>query len=322
VPSFCRHNRLEATCPICARRAAAGAASPRRPASRPAREPSSAGRRRTPRAAGDLRVRRVARAADDGFEHELVPGLRATADAERLADELAFSVARLRELEEDPPGLYADVALATDPEEAAWLAFLIAYLSPVEGDAPFAAVERARTTWASGELPDLEGVVLGPRAAHDPRAGVATLAAYRAWAARAGSQAAALTGEAGWTPERRFERDFERLALPGLGRGPRFEVLVLLGRLGVADVRAASLHLGDGTDPVTAAAKRVFGIGDPLNLRRRSGALAQDTGVPIEALDLALFNWARTPDDRATAGARATADPERRAAIGRALGLG
>jgi Alpha-glutamyl/putrescinyl thymine pyrophosphorylase clade 3 len=266
-------------------------------------------------------VRRVARAADDGFEHELVPGLRATADARRLADELAFAADRLDELATDPPGLYADVALAGDREEAAWLAFLIALLSPVEGPEPFGAIARARTSWASGELPDLDGVALGPRTAHDPRAGAATLLAYRAWAARAGSQAAAFGGEPGWSPERRGDRAFERLALPGFGRAARLELLILLGRLGVVDLRPASLHLGEGADAVTGAAKRVFGIGDALNLRRRAAQLAEGVDVPVEALDLALFNWARRPDERATVGARVTPDPERAAAIGRALGV-
>ena len=45
-----------------------------------------------------MTVRRVQRAPDDGYEHDLVPGLRSSVDAGRLADELAFSAARLREL--------------------------------------------------------------------------------------------------------------------------------------------------------------------------------------------------------------------------------
>ena len=46
---------------------------------------------------------------------------------------------------------------------------------------------------------------------------------------RAGSQAAAFTGETAWTPERRFARVFERMALPGLHRDARFDLLVTLG---------------------------------------------------------------------------------------------
>ena len=316
MPSFCRHNRLEANCPICSRKAKTTAISPPRPARRAAADRASApAKRRSARAAGDLRVRRMSRAADDGYEHDLVPGFRATVEAARLADELAFSAARLEELRTDPPGLYAEVAAAGDVEEAAWLAFLIAYLSPLEDGEPFAAIEAARTSWASGELPEVEGLATGPRAAHDPRRGTQTILAYRAWARRAGSQAAAYAGDAAWEPQRRFERAFERLALPGFGRAPRYELLVLAGHLAVADLRPWSLHLSDPLDPTTVAAKRVFGIGDALNLQRRASDLAGAAEVPIEALDLALVNWSRPQDDRITAGARATGDGTRRAAL-------
>jgi hypothetical protein len=263
----------------------------------------------------------MARAADDGYEHELLPGLRSSVDAGDLADEMAFAAARLAELAHDPPGLYADVAGAADTEEAAWLAFLIAYVSPLEGDDPWAGIAAARTTWASGELPVLDDVALGPRTAHDPARGSATLLAYRAWADRAGSQAAAFTGDAAWPAPRRFERAFERLALPGFGRAARYELLVLLGALGVFELRPWSLHLSaEPLDPTVVAAKRALGIGDPLLLQRRASELATAVGVPVEALDLALVNWSRPEGDRITLGATVGVDADRRAAIGRVLG--
>jgi hypothetical protein len=321
VPTFCRHNRLEATCPICSRNAKREqVTAPRRATPRPAR--SSSGRRPATPRGGDLRVRRMARAADDGYEHELLPGLRSSVDAGRLADELAFAAARLDELSADPPGLYADVALASDPEEAAWLAFLIAYLSPLQGADPWAGIVTARTSWASAELPNLEDVALGPRTAHDPARGAATLLAYRAFAQRAGSQAAAFTGDASWPEQRRFDRAFERLALPGFGRAARYELLIMLGRLGVFAVRPWSLQLAsEPLDPTVVAAKRALGIGDPLLLQRRAADLAGGAGGPIEALDLALTNWTRPEDERITAGATVGVDPDRRAAIGSALGV-
>jgi hypothetical protein len=325
VPTFCRHNRLEATCPICSRQAAnaVGGRAPRaRPASRPARP---AGERRGPsrRAAGDLRVRRVARAADDGYENSLVPGLRASADAARLADELAFSAARLDELRADPPGLYGEAASAADVEEAAWLCFLIAYLGPLEGvEDPFAAIRAVRVPWGTGEVPVLDGVETGPRTAHDPRRGSDVLAAYRAWAGRAGSQAAAFAGDSTWTPQRRFERAFERLAMRGFPRGPRYDLLVVLGHLGLFDLRPWALQLAiEPLDPTVVAAKRVFGIGDAQNLHRRAAELAAASAVPIEALDLALLNWSRPAEERVTAGARTEGDPDRAASIASALGL-
>ncbi len=130
----------------------------------------------------------------------------------------------------------------------------------------------------------------GPRTS--PGAGHETLDAYRAWAARAGSQEAAFTGDPAWPAERRYARAFERLALPGLHRGARFDLLTTLGRLGVLELSAGSLFLG-GTDEVTIAAKRLLGIGDPMLLDRRAATLAQACELPLEALDVGFYNWER-----------------------------
>ncbi len=266
-------------------------------------------------------VRRLARSADDGYGSELVLGLRATADAARLADELAFAAARLDQLRNDPPGLYADAALATDPEEAAWLCLLIAYLQPLEADDPWSSIAAARVPWATGELPDLADAQAGPRSVHDAGRGADTFTGYRAFVARAGSQIAALGGEPAWTPARRFDRAFERLSLRGLPRATRYDFLVTLGALGIVDLAPSSLLLGtEPVDPTVVAAKRVFGIGDAINLQRRASDLAAAVGVEIAALDLALVNWARPPGDRIHAGATVSADPARRDEIVDALG--
>jgi len=268
-------------------------------------------------------VRRLARESDDGYRSPLAPGLRASADAERLAVELALSAARLEALRERPPGLYAEVAdPALDLEERTWLAFLIAYLGPRERPDPFAAIAGARTPWAGGRLPDLAGVASGPRGAHEPGRGDRTLAAYRSWALRAGSQAEALRGEPSWSAERRFARAFERLALPGMTRDARFELLLSLGALGLYELRAGMLALG-GTDDVTLAAKRILGIGETMLLERRAAALADACEVPLGALDLALYNWSQAPEGRFTGGLGASlvADARTLARVRTALGL-
>lgn len=307
MPTFCRHNHLVQNCPICSKEQHVDmrpVVSPGGHTVRPARSGASSGgssggagatrpgsARGGARGSGGLTVRRLSRSAEDGFRSALVPGLRSVADAQRLAEELAFAATRLERLERTPPGLYAEVADASHPiEERTWLAFLIAYLSPADDDDPFGGIERARTSWSSGEPPRLDDVATGPRTAHDAGRGQRTIEAYRAWAQRAGSQEAAVIGDAAWTPERRFARAFERLALPGLHRGARFEFLVSLGRLGVYDVSGGALGLG-GNDPVTLAAKRVLGIGDPMLLERRAADLAAACQLPLEALDLGLFNW-------------------------------
>ncbi|HEX2016906.1 MAG TPA: hypothetical protein VGN69_09435, partial [Solirubrobacteraceae bacterium] len=125
-----------------------------------------------------MRVRQAARAADDGYSCSLVPGLRASADAERLAAELAFAAGRLTELEAEPPGLYRELAREADREQALWSLMLLVYLSPLEdAEDPFDAIRGALTPWATGELPGLEGVALGPRSSHDPTRGTRTLEA-------------------------------------------------------------------------------------------------------------------------------------------------
>ena len=319
MPTFCRHGRFVQNCRICsaAEKPAAGrGTAPRRDA--PAKRSSGGGR-----GSSAVVVRRQARAVEDGYEHDLVPGLKASGDARRLAAELAFSTARLWELAADPPGVYAEIALGEDREEALWLAFLVAHLSPLAGeDGPFAAIERARTTWASAAPPELgEGIVLGPRTTVDPRQPARTAEAYRAWAARAGSQDAAFTGEASWSPQRRFGRVYERLALPGFARAGRYELLVSLGRLGLVEMEPGELRLGDANDATTIAAKRVFGIGDTYLLERRAADLAEAAGVPLAALDLALFNFGQAEAARATMGARADGDATLREQVERALGL-
>jgi hypothetical protein len=299
VPKFCRHNRLLQNCPICSREEAVelrpilSSSSPRIAEPRPPADGPRSRSERSPRPTlkRGVTVRHLRSAVDDGYRSPLVPGLKSSEEARRLAEELAFSATRFRLLAEDPPGLYAEVGDGgADIEERTWLAFLIAYLGPLEGEDPFTAIRGARTSWASGEELALDGVQTGPLTAHDPERGTRTIEAYRAWVLRAGSQAAAFAAEPGWGAERRFARVFERLALPGLHRGARFELLLTLGRLGVYDMTAGALGIG-GTDPVTLAAKRALAIGDPLLLERRAAQLAEACGVPLAALDLALYNW-------------------------------
>ena len=86
MPTFCRHNRFIERCPICSKTLpgnppAASSLRARRKASTRARTGGERSRRRRARGEG-LRVRREGRAEDDGYRSELVPGLRASADAE------------------------------------------------------------------------------------------------------------------------------------------------------------------------------------------------------------------------------------------------
>jgi hypothetical protein len=326
MPTFCRHNRFIERCPICSKTLPehSPSARPSRSA-RPARGPSAPraarpGRSGRPRAES-LRVHREGRAEDDGYRSPLLPGLRASADAARLAEEIAFASGRLLALAAAPPGLYGEARelKGRDPDQATWMCFLISYLCPLEGEDPFAGI---RLALAGGPTADLDGVPLGPRTSHAPARGSATLRAFRQLLEQ---QAGGFAGDPGWSPRRRFERLFERLALPGFGRMGRYDLLVTLGRLGIHELQADSLHLAgvgglSASDLTTLAAKRLFAIGDPIHLERRAAALAQALDVPIETLDLSLANW--TAPERATLGFPAdTSDQQALERAREALGL-
>lgn len=337
MPSFCRHNRLLQNCPICTKEQniamrpavtrfaevesrSATTAGPR--SSSPVRR-ARAGATRGRTGAGGMTVRRLARDQDDGFQSGLIPGLKSAAEARRLADEVAFASARCHRLRTDPPGLYAAIAEGgEDIEQRSWLAFQLAWLCPLDGHDPFGAIAGARAPWAADAVaaPDPTCAITGPRGTYDPATAARTAEAYRAWAARAGSQAAAFGGDPSWTPERRFDRVYERLALPGIDRAVRFDLLVTLGCTGVYELDAGSLHLG-GSDPVTLAAKRVLGIGDPLLLERRAADLASAFSAPVQALDLGFFNWERRERFRGGVPADVELDETVLAAAYAALGL-
>jgi Alpha-glutamyl/putrescinyl thymine pyrophosphorylase clade 3 len=283
LPTFCRHNHLVQNCTICARELNVEARPivsssapkstqprehvPREGAVRPARNARAVRSAATGRSGGAaLKVRKLARGAEDGYRCALLPGLKSSEDAERLAQEIAFSARRLE--------LMGAVAAGE----------LIDFVPEVWSEIAHGDDLGARTDLAFATVVD------GPRGATDEQQKEELLAAYSAWTERSGSSAVAFAGESAWTPERRFERLFERLQFGGLGRDTRFEVLTLLGRLRVYELQAGKLFL-TGQNEATWAAKRALGIGDALLLERRASDLARACSADLDVLDLALHNW-------------------------------
>lgn len=298
--SFCRHNRPTSKCSICSReldeklrnqapikyvtvKKPGTTATPRSRTGSGSGSSSSRGTSSS-RAAGNTNrvvTRKLARAADDGYRNPLLPGMKATADAERLAGALTLAVERLQ-----PPGPHPVIADIADLNDATWLAFLIALAPELEE-----TLTEARPSWSDRDLSAL------------PEAKQKTANAYLAWVERAGTQQAAFEGESFWTPERRFDRVFERLALPGFGRGARYELLVTLGAAGRYEVDAQSPQLVED-DTTTLAAKRLFVSGDRMLLERRARDFMDAAELPIAALDHGLKVWA-TPGEHVDL----TADP-------------
>jgi len=276
---FCRHNRPTNKCAICSNeqepppikyvtvRKPGTTSSPRgRGASTSGGTAKSTSSRSTKTNTNRLVTRKLTRAADDGYRNPLAPGLKATADAERLAGALTQAVARL-----EPPGPYAFVAEIEDPEQATWLAFLAALAPDLREQ-----IETAQPAW--GEDPQL------------PQSLTKTIDAYKAWVERQGSQDEAFTGEPSWTPERRFDRVFERLNLPGFTRAARFDLLTGLGSAGLYPLEAGQVQFVED-DATTLAAKRLLVSGDRMLLERRAKDFAEAAELPIAALDHGLAVW-------------------------------
>ena len=221
----------------------------------PARASGSTAKRRsgsTRRTSGVV-TRRIARPADDGYRCPLAPGLRATADAERLAAALA-----------PPPSGWSRPARTprwpsrADLEEAIWLAFLLALAGPDKPELR-AALLGARPALA-GRRPAVRPEEEPTHRRRLPRVG------RRA----PGSQAAAHRRRRVWTPERHFARLFDRLALPGFGRAARYSSSPL-GAAGLYELEADALHVAVAHDDATTlAAKRALSSGDAMLLERRA----------------------------------------------------
>src|SRR5690348_3387636 len=151
---FCRHNRLTSKCPICARelREATpvrhvtvrkpGATSTPKSRAKTAKGSSSG----SSRGSGRLVTRQLSRAADDGYRNPLTPGLKATADAERLAIAVTQAHDRL-----DPPGPFKAIDEIPDVEHATWLAFLLALAPEL-----FDLLDETRPSWEDSA--DLEAL--------------------------------------------------------------------------------------------------------------------------------------------------------------------
>ena len=91
----CRHNRLEQNCSICQREKAPPPRQRTTTAGRTSSGTPAARRHGSGQRAGRLVTRKLARASEDGYRNTAIPGIKATADAERLADALAIATARL-----------------------------------------------------------------------------------------------------------------------------------------------------------------------------------------------------------------------------------
>ena len=273
---FCRHNRLTSKCPICARELREATpvrhVTVRKPGA--TSTPKSRAKSSSGSSLGLARLRPARHApARAGDRRRLPQPARARPEGDgrcRAARDRGHAGARAAR---------AARAVHGDRRDARRRARDLARV-PVRARArAHDLIDETRPAWE--DAADLDAL---------PAAKAKTAASYRAWVERAGSQEAAFTGEEIWTPERRFGRVFERLALPGFTRAMRFDLLTALGAADIYPLEADALHFADD-DPTTDAAKRLLVSGDRMLLERRARDLADASEMPISAFDRGLAVW-------------------------------
>ena len=335
MPTFCRHNRFIERCPICSKTLPGNEPPARTPQRAPEQRRARARgtrRRARRRAADGLRVHREGRAADDGYARELVPGPARLRRRPAPGGEIAFSSARLPR---SPRSRRAPTARrATRPRAATssgppGSCFLLAYLSPlprassrspgVRGRARRGAEPRrhAASSGTARRRPR------GPRSSHEPGSGTRDAAAYAQWAERAGGAGGGLHG--------RRRRGRPSAASSACSNGSRCPGSAARALRAAGDARPARRSTSCAPTRCTGrrAARRA-------RTRRRwppsacSGSATRCCSsaaprrwprprVPLEALDLALFNWASPASGRRSGSGRSSDRRAERA--GAALGL-
>ena len=124
------------------------------------------------------------------------------------------------------------------------------------------------------------------------RAHERTVAAYRAWAERAGSQAAGVHRRArlvAAAPLRARVRAAR--AARASARAARFDLLATLGAAGRYELEPDALHSASRRTRPRRRAKRALLSGDKMLLERRARDLAAACDVPLAALDRGLALW-------------------------------
>ena len=291
---FCRHNRLTVEVPDLLARAGGGPAQQGAGPGQRRREPGATAPRSCTAAPAAVRAPRHAQARPRGRRRLPQPARpRPARHGRRRAPRRRAHAAPPRA--SSRPGPYPALAEEPDLEQATWLGV------PARARAGAAATRCWRPTRRGARTPSCPPA-LGPHGA-----------AYRAWVERAGSQAAAFTGDAGWTPQRRFGRVFERLALPGFGRGKPLRAAGRARRRRPlrAGGRRAALRRGrrhDARRQARARVRRPHAAGAP---RARPGGGVPS--LPLGALDRGLASGARPASTSISRPSRRRASPRRSA---------
>lgn len=102
----------------------------------------------------------------------------------------------------------------------------------------------------------------------------------------------------GRSPELAFDHAYHALTVTRFGRTAKFDLLCLLGNLGILDVSPPHCYLKDGTGPKSGALLMVKGKKNGRITEHIDGIiqkLQKHLGIPVEAMEDALCNWQKRP---------------------------
>lgn len=132
----------------------------------------------------------------------------------------------------------------------------------------------------------------------------AAVESYVAWIGPGGSHArrfADLVRAGGNDPQAIFEHFYQGMGVARFGRLAKFDLLCLLGRLGLAPIAPGRAYLDGATGPLRGA-RLLFGARADAPLRAaeleaRLGELDQRLNVGMQVMEDALCNWQKSPTE-------------------------
>lgn len=105
---------------------------------------------------------------------------------------------------------------------------------------------------------------------------------------------------AGNNPEAAFDILYRSMVeVRRFGRLARFDYLSMIGRIGLADIRAGKAYLSGSTGPLKGARLLFQAAGEPeltvTALEDKTAALGSHLGVTFDVIEDALCNWQKSP---------------------------
>jgi hypothetical protein len=208
------------------------------------------------------------------------------------------------------------IASLDDREEAIWLAYLTTFFGPDERRhdtwratrVVYSAFGSGRPTFSEVQSDDrllprlchanaqlFRSLPRGNHRKYEPKDAdhklglLASVDSLLGLAARHGGLLRWFTD--GTSPSDRFERLMSELRIVSFGRTGRFDLLTLVGDLGVVELTAPRLYLKGATGPLEGARQAIPGVRDEAELDRRLEKVVDAFGISGAVLEDALCNW-------------------------------